>query len=287
VFNYGLKGATPLTHTWTGSLAYLQQTDVVFPPSLSIYTNNIGSDFEVAITSVNGGSGDQNSFNNTYTSKTASVVTYPADFAIFFAANNASNTATAKNETSYKLEDENGNIIVQRNNVPNLTSYSDTVHLQPGCYKFIVTDSGCDGFSWWAYQYYTPNPGSGALRFNYLSFNTSFYNMPGDFGCGLVKYFRVANTVGMPENTSRANDVELFPNPAGNEAYLRFDLNKQQDVTYKIIDLTGKKVYEKKISNVLAVYETIDLSKLAGGSYVVCVELKDGTSMNRKLIIQK
>ncbi|MCE3226786.1 MAG: hypothetical protein K0S32_1337 [Bacteroidetes bacterium] len=290
VFSYGLKNQAPLTHTWTGSLAYLQQTDVVFPPSLSIYTNNVSSDFQIAITSVNGNGPDQNNFNDTYISKTSPpIVTYPKDFVIFFAANNATNTVTQNNETSYKLEDENGNIIMTRNNVPNLTSYSDTVHLQPGCYKLTATDSGCDGFSWWAYQYYTPNPGTGALRFNYTTFNTSFYTMNGDFGCSQVKYFRVANTTSTSVNESviANNFVEVFPNPATDQAFMRFDLKSSQDINYKIIDLTGKIIFRKHLSNVLAVYETIDLHKIASGSYVVCVELKDGTSLNRKLIIQK
>jgi len=287
VFNYGLKNTTPLTYTWTGSLNYLDQTNVTFPPSLSIYTNNIATDFEVSITSVNGNSGDNNSFNNTYISKTAPVQVFPKDFWIITNTNKSTDPITQKNETTWTISDENGNVIVSKNNMNNFSMYTDTIQLLPGCYKFKVEDSGCDGFSWWAYQYYTPNPGNGMLRFNYPNSNSTFFSVNGDFGCNVIKYFRVANTTSIGELVKNENLIEMYPNPVVNELLIRFNLDKLQSIHYKIIDIEGKIVQEDNRNKVMLSLEKIDVTKLINGVYIVSVQLNDGTSVNKKLVIQK
>ncbi|MGZ4044296.1 MAG: T9SS type A sorting domain-containing protein, partial [Bacteroidia bacterium] len=156
-----------------------------------------------------------------------------------------------------------------------------------GCYKFTVTDSGCDGISWWAYQYYNPNPGTGLIRFNYTGTFSTFYQVNGDFGCGMVKYFRVSNTTGLMQSVNSANTIDVFPNPASNEFHLQFDLRKQQTANCKIMDITGKTVLIKKTGKVSLGTETVDISGLPAGSYIINIELEDGSSVNKKLVIQK
>ncbi|MBA3664558.1 MAG: T9SS type A sorting domain-containing protein [Bacteroidetes bacterium] len=287
VFNYGLTGSTPLTYTWTGSLPFLGQTDVVFPPSTAIYAGNTNSDFEVTVVSVNNTNGDQNLFNNVYRSKTIAVPVYVPSFTIKMSTNKATDPNTQKNETSWTLEDENGNIVKSRTNNTNLTLFNDTVTLAPGCYKFKVTDSGCDGISWWAYQYYTPNPGTGTLGFYYTGSYSTFYTVAGDFGCEQVKYFRVSNTTSTLEKIQVTNAINLFPNPASGEFYLQFDLEKPQSVICKVTDLAGKTVLIKKTTKISLGTETIDASKLASGAYLVNLQLEDGTVINKKLLLQK
>jgi hypothetical protein len=287
VFSYGLTGTPPLTYTWTGSLSFLAQADVVFPASTAIYTANGSADFEVNVVSVNGTSGDQNLYNNVYRSKTSPVSVYVPAFTILTSTNKATDPNTNKNETNWTLEDENGNIIKSRINNTNLTLYTDTVYLQPGCYKFKATDSGCDGISWWAYQYYNPNPGNGSIRFNYIGSFSSFYTVNGDFGCEIVKYFRVSATTGLLPVITPVNSIELYPNPASNELQVRFDLDKQQSADLKIADITGKIVVRHTIEKVSLGTETIDTSKLPAGAYLVKITLADGSALNKKLVIQK
>jgi hypothetical protein len=287
VFSYGISGSTPLTYTWTGSLPFLSTTDVVFPPSLSVYTANAVSDFVVNVLSVNGTSGDQNLFNNVYRSKTNPVSVFIPSFVILTSTNKATDPNTQKNETNWTLEDENGNIIKSRINNVNLTLYQDTVNLAPGCYKFKATDSGCDGISWWAYQYYNPNPGNGSIRFNYTGSFSSFYTVNGDFGCEIVKYFRVSNTTGLLPTITPISSIELFPNPAADQLHVRFDLDKKQDAEFIVMDVTGKTVMSRKIKHIALDMQMFDISMLSAGTYLVKVSLEDGTSLNKKLIIQK
>lgn len=288
VFSYGLSNQAPLTHTWTGSIPFLGETDVTFPPSVSIFTNNTAGVFQVSVTAVNGISSDEDNFNNIYSSKTNTVAVFPPDFVVKMYTNNATDPNTIKQETSWKLYDENGAIIAQRNNLNNLTVYLDTVHLQPGCYKMVIDDSGCDGYDWWAYQYYTPNPGTGTLRYDYASFPSTFYTFQGDFGCNLTKYFRVTQTpVSIKNNSINPNLIDVFPNPASNELYIKFDLGKSQQVTYSIKDVTGKIILEKNLNNVMAAYEKVDISNIANGVYFVSLELDNKESFNKKLVIQR
>ncbi|MBA3683241.1 MAG: T9SS type A sorting domain-containing protein [Bacteroidetes bacterium] len=281
VFNYGLVGNTPLSYTWTGNLNFLEETNVVFPPSLSIYTVNAANTFSAAIVSVNGTT-DQNLFNNTYQSQTAPVSVYPASFVIKIFTNNSTALPNNFNETSYTLYDENGNIVIQKDSLPNATLYADTVNLTPGCYKLVVNDVGCDGYKWWA----NTVGGTGNVRFENLGIGNIFYNPNGDIGCQSTKYFVVANTTGLTENIARQNEIEVFPNPATGIAYIKFDLSKNQTVSYTITDISGKLLQQKQIHKMEGGYENVDISKLQNGVYFISVELENKTHITKKLIIQ-
>lgn len=287
VFNYGLQGMAPLTYTWNGSINFLSETNVVFPPSVSVFTNNLSSVFNVSVVSVNGNNGDDNLFNNIYSSVTNTVTTFPSDFVVKLYTNNATDPATGKNETSWKIYDENGVIVSQRNNLNNLTVYLDTINLQPGCYKLSIDDSGCDGYEWWAYSYYTPNPGTGTLRLDYTSFPASFYNFSGDIGCNYTKYFKVAaGAVSIKESTVNKNLIDVFPNPAGNVVYFKIDLQKESNIEYKICDITGKIILEEKLNNIISAYEKINVSQINNGIYFITFELENGEKQTKKIIIQ-
>jgi hypothetical protein len=281
VFNYGLIGNTPLTHTWTGSLNFLEETNVVFPPSLSIYTANATNTFSAGIVSVNGTT-DQNIFNNTYQSQTSNLSIYPGSFIIKIYTNNSTVPSTNFNETSYTLYDANDNVIVQRDSLPNVTLFVDTVNLAPGCYKLVVNDAGCDGYKWWA----NTAAGNGNVRFENIVVGNIIYNPNGDIGCQLVKHFVVANTTDLTENSERQNEIEVYPNPASGMAYIKFDLTKNQNINYSITDVSGKQIQKKTIQNMAGGYEHVDISKLQNGVYFISVELESKTRITKKLIIQ-
>lgn len=282
-FTYGIVGNTPLTYTWTGSLNFLDEALVTFPPSLSIYTTNVTSTFQASVVAVNGNSGDQNLFNNIYRSETTPVSVYPASFVVKIFTNNSTDQATSFNETSYKIYDENGNVVQSRNNLTNATLYTDTINnLTPGCYKLVIDDSGCDGYKWWA----NTAGGNGNVRFENLVIGNIFYNPNGDIGCQLIKYFVVANTTGITENIARQNEIEIYPNPASGSAFIKFDLNKNQTVNYKITDITGKLIQQKTLSKIEGAYEQINISNLSNGVYLVSFELENKLIITKKLIIQ-
>ncbi|WP_317897510.1 T9SS type A sorting domain-containing protein [Aurantibacillus circumpalustris] len=290
VFNYGLKGQTPLTHTWTGSLGYLEERQEVFPTSTVILSGTVSSVFEVSVVSVNGNTGDQNLFNNIYTSETTPVPIYPKDFIIKMYTNNDLNPNNGYSETSWMLTNETGSVIVKRDSLAKTTVYIDTVlNLPAGCYKLEINDTGCDGMSWWA----NTAGGTGSLRFDYTNANNSIATFPGDMGCNYVRYFRVLAPATPPVLTGvktaniNSNNIEVYPNPADNMAYIKFDLTKSQTLSYKIMDITGKIVFQIKTSKIAASYETIDVSHFSNGVYFISVELEDKSVLTKKLVIQK
>ncbi|MEZ5067803.1 MAG: hypothetical protein R2847_04640 [Bacteroidia bacterium] len=61
-------------------------------------------------------------------------------------------TNTAVGQNGYSLIDENGNILVQRmaGSMTANTIYRDTFYVSPGCFRYVITDSGGDGLYWWA-----------------------------------------------------------------------------------------------------------------------------------------
>ncbi|MBA2613546.1 MAG: T9SS type A sorting domain-containing protein [Bacteroidetes bacterium] len=282
VFNYGLIGNTALSYTWTGNLNFLDETLVTFPPSLTIYTNNIVSTFQASVVSVNGVT-DQNSFNNTYVSQTSPVSVYPASFVLKINTNNATNPLTNFNETSYVLYDQNGAVVIARDSLQNVTYYTDTIHnLTPGCYKLVIDDAGCDGYKFWV----NTAPGNGNIRFENLGIGNVFYNPNGDIGCQLIKYFVVANTTGITENIARQNEIGIYPNPANTMAYLQLDLVKDQAINYKITEVTGKLMQQKSLNKISEGYEKIDMSGLENGVYFISVELQNNLIITKKLIVQ-
>lgn len=285
--NYGLHGDTVLSYMWTGSLGFLDTALVVLPASVPILSHTNSAVFEVSVTAANGSTGDQNLFNNIYSSQTIPVAIFPQNFVVKMYTNNSTDPVTLANETSWTLYDEFGAMVAQRNMLANTTVYVDTLMLGPGCYKFVVEDSGCDGMSWWA----NSSAGNGTLRIDYNGLNNSIFLFPGDIGCGFTKYFTVLNPniniVGISNNQPNPDRVDVYPNPASNTAYIKFDLSKGQFVNYRLMDITGKLIKQTKLNNVRAAYESVDLSELNNGVYFISIELQDKSVITRKLVVQK
>ncbi len=279
-FNYGIQGGASDTYTWTGALGFLDETDVVLPPSTSVMSRTVSGTFTVNLTSVNNIPGDGNSFNNTYMSKTLPVTKFPqSSFVIKLMTNNVG-------DNSWTLYDENDNVLYSRNNVVPNTAYLDTVwDLPPGCYRIFLEDGGCDGLSWWA----NTGQGTANLRVDYLGANNTIFLFPNDIGCNFNKSFVIPdfNPVGFPKNSNRTDLIDVYPNPTGSQAYLKLDLLKGQTVTYQLLDINGKVVLQKTIKKSEMSIEPIDVSSVANGVYMLNVSLEDKTTVTKKLVIQK
>jgi hypothetical protein len=286
--SYGLAGYAPDTYTWTGLLNSMEETEVSMMPAAPMFTNAVDANFSVTVVSVNGAGADQNALNDTYRSVAPPVTIYPSDFVVRLFTNNATDPNTQANETSWTLYDAFDNVIASRTSNPNNTVLRDTLSLQPGCYRFKVEDSGCDGYAWWFYPNYPVNPGNGTLRFDDINGFTTLVNFTGDVGCGFTKYFKVLSSinVNIPSFVSN-NVVEVYPNPAGETAYIKLDLNTTQDASYRISDVNGRLIAQKSLSKVVASYEKVDLGGLSNGVYIVSVQLSNGEVFTKKLVVQK
>jgi hypothetical protein len=284
VFNYGLKGLTPLTYTWTGNLAFLAETEVVFPNSSALLSGSVAAVFQVSVVSVNGNSGDQNLFNNIYTSTTTPVDEFPSDFVVKLLTNKSTDPTTQKNEITWKLFDENGNTLVSRSGLSNNTNYYDTLKRLPiGCYKFVINDSGCDGLGWWA----NPNAGNGLMRLDYPGGgNNVFYYFPVDFGCNYTKYFVVksqSDLVGIADSKNQSA-FYLYPTPTDKFVTINKRHVIEKVMSYQFINTIGQVVLENISSEKNE--DLIDVSALVNGVYSVKLRLENGTYLSQKLLIQ-
>lgn len=289
VFNFNLNGGALSTYTWTGTLNFLEETVVDLGSSFSTFMGNNSNQFEVAIAQVNGISGDENAFNDTYRTTFVDVKSYPSKFVVLFYPNAATSSINPGfNEAHWTIRDASGTIVYSRTNALNNTTYRDTVNLPSGCYTFTMDDDGCDGISWWAYQYYTPNPGTGYVRFTAATgLPIPLKNFNGDFGCQITERFTVGYVLDAnnPENVK--NGLQVFPVPAANTINLLFDLKAFQTIEYTMVDITGKQVLQGSIPNAGSDIYPLNTKELADGIYFVKCRFANGDSAVQKVIIQK
>jgi len=283
-FNYGVKGGSILTYTWTGSLNFLDTTTIVFPSSPAALTTTALAVFEVSVTAVNNVAGDDNLFNNIYRSQFLPTAVFPKSFVVRLLTNNAAS------DNFWTLYDDMNNTIVTSGVLTNATVHRDTIlNMPPGCYRLTLNDFSCDGLNWWA----NPNAGAGNLRIDKVDANASVFYFPWDFGCSFTKHFVVLadpppiDTTSVENLNQIPNVIEVFPNPAGNLAYIKLDLSSSLNVSYKVTDINGRVISSKTLGKISAQYEMLDISEMSNGVYLVVVELEGQVPLTKKLVIQK
>lgn len=306
VFSYGVRGQTPSTYTWTtDELTFLNDTLVVLPSLSSALSSSTSTKyFDVSVVSVNGTT-DEDFCNNIYASKIPSVQAMPEEFIVRLAASGPN--AVTVGQTSWALNDENGNTLYSGGGAG-----EELITLEPGCYQFVVSDAGCDGLRFMGNS-------AGNLWFLKPDGASTLYAFVPDFGCGFTKYFYVADTssagktntnvntannslnrnsggvalcgsdVGIAKNSLKKTDVvQIFPNPAQDNAQIKFNFNQSQSVIYKLMDISGRVIQQKNLSNVsVSNNQTIDLTNVESGVYLVSIRLEDNSTITKKLIVQK
>lgn len=283
---YKIDGGSPLTYNWTGNLAFLEEEIIDLGSHPELFSGNQSNRFIVNLTSINGQASDENTFNNTYKSTFVHVKSYPNRFRMYFKTNKAGLPSNQQvNETSWKITDASGTVVYSRENNANDSLYIDTLDLPSGCYTFEMADAGCDGISWWYYQYYSVNPGTGQARFIKENSQSVWKNFNGDFGCGIKENFTVGYVLDVEELDKSEQNFELYPNPASGNIQLVFDNQIAKGLDYQISDITGKIVksdnFKKKHSSVYLV-ETSDFKD---GIYFIRCRFDNGTSVSQKFVI--
>lgn len=280
---YGYPGSPMMSYTWTGSLNFLDTTTVMLPPSNQVMSHTVSAQWQVSLTAVNGAV-DQNQFNDIYRVTAPAVAVFPDTMVVKFYTNK-SQIAGGYNETNWQIVDDFNSVIYSRTQNSITTMYIDTIVLYPGCYRFQLTDAGCDGLSWWA----NTAGGTGSCKFE-KKVGGNIFTFPVDIGCSFEKSFIVQARPQEPDPTGLSgralqNSVELFPNPASDEVWLKIDLELPQGLEIRLSDITGKTVYQRNYKKVQNVYEALDISQFAPGVYIVSSKLSDGSFYTQKLII--
>jgi len=195
------NSTTPLTHNWTGSLAFMQKATISLPVTPAFWAGAQQSNsFHAVITSINGAA-DQYAHNDTMHSSFELPQIFPNQFFVQFYTNNAAS------ESSFDIRDAAGVVLFQRNGMSNSTVYRDTFLLGQGCYSFNVYDSDDDGMSFFA-----NNDGNGSIQLR----NTNggvIQSIGGDFGGGVKYQFNIATPVGVEEMDLKSSIV-VYPNPS-------------------------------------------------------------------------
>ncbi len=83
--------------------------------------------------------------------------------------------------------------------------------------------------------------------------------------------------------SSRLLSLELAPNPAVHETWMRFELSEQTPLRYAVRDLTGRMVYEGNLGNLPAGYfmERIETGNLPAGMYQLELRSDNGVQVKK------
>jgi len=284
---YGLIGGQPATYNWSGNLAFLEEAIVDLGENSALFAGNQSNKFFARIVSTNGQGADEQSINDRYDSQFTAVRSYPNKFVVFFRSNAGGTNVTSggPNETNWTIKDASGTIVASRTNNTHNTTFRDTVDLASGCYTFEMTDDNCDGFSWWVYPNYPVNPGNGTLRFSSATSSATLRNFNGDFGCGFKENFTIGYTLDVEELEQTRNNMQVFPNPASKSIQLVFDIEDQQDVTYSILDISGKEIGKGAFKNTTGKQHLIETGSFNNGIYFIRCNFADGANTSTKFVI--
>ena len=98
----------------------------------------------------------------------------------------------------------------------------------------------------------------------------------------MIDYYAI---VGIEENSGLSN-LNYSPNPASDFVNITFETPEAQNIVCKIIDMNGRVVLTQSFNhNGGAFAETLNVSSLASGIYILNVETNSGKA-GGKIIIQ-
>ncbi|QQS67739.1 MAG: T9SS type A sorting domain-containing protein [Chlorobiota bacterium] len=294
---YGLKGIRKASFKWKGNLKFGESDTVKLTEPFS-WASNIRV-FEVELVSVNNPKNDQNlSINpdssivdeylkdNVMTSTFDETPVLPGKIIILLKTNNAAT------ENYYYIRDAvSGEILFEKNNLENVTTYRDTIDLPSGkCYNFEFYDDGPppsnfplnkDGLSWWA----NTNDGAGYVRILSKD-NKTIKNFQADFGTKFFYQFTTNVSLDVKDFPVEKNKfLYVFPNPSSDKFNIEYFLNDSKGGNLEVFDLVGNKVFSQTLIEDDKTIE-INLSSLIKGNYILKVKPNNGTEeITKKIVI--
>lgn len=225
---YSVNGGTIETYDWTGSLSFLNEEDITLPSTAGLWNSAIpnGSNkFKAKIISVNGGA-DEYVHNNSYTSTFEVADVVVPEFVLEIKTNSKAY------ENKYKIEDADGNIVLERTSLANNTTYNDTLALTVGCYRFVIEDSGKNGIDFWA-----NSDGTGAMKIKTLN-GQQIKKFEGDFGTSYIYEFSVTQSLSLQNQTMYSPSFTVSPIPSND--IINIDVKGNQEGTYNILNTQGQ-----------------------------------------------
>lgn len=244
---YGMNDNFTDTFNWTGNLPFLEEEKVVLPPSNKIDFTKANI-FKVKIEN------DDYADNNSMSSAYAAVPVYPGDLVVVFSSNKAGS------ENSFVINNSEGIEFLSDAGFSAYTDYTDTVHLENGCYTFQFDDSGKDGLS-----FFGNNDGTGSLKLTNANTNKTLKVFPANFGTSIIHHFIVQNIkTGMEKNNKV--EMSLYPNPNNGKFHLQLSSTLACKKELSITNIIGETLFTK-ILNENESQVTLDMRSLQPGIY--------------------
>ena len=253
---YGRKGGTLSTFNWSGSLGFLESTEVTLPqPDWLSSTSN---EFVVTVKNPNGGS-DQYAYNDLMTTSIDYPVVYPTD--IYFELRTNNNGS----HTAYTVKDSQGNDLIYRDNLSANTLYKDTLNLPTDCYTVELTDMGNDGLSWWA----NPSQGTGFFRVRSAKNGAILKTFNPDFGDHIYQQFTVNYSLPVPEIKGEIlSELQVYPDPANDFIRCEFSMPLHSKASIRIMNMLGQTLMTEQVIVSQSIEKVfMDVSHLQNGMY--------------------
>lgn len=279
---YQLVGGTAATYDWTGNLAFNEEEIVDLGNNTGVFSGNESNQFLVKLVGINGQASDENAWNDTYRTTTLGLKEYPSKFRIKFKTNKSFSSTDTFNETNWKILDAAGTTVASRVDNANETTYIDSLDLAPGCYTFVMDDTGCDGISWWA----NPNAGTGSIQWIRQESLGVLKNFSGDFGCQFKESFTVGYLLNTIDIEGSEKQMGVYPNPASNQINVSFSA-PTDNVKYSVMDVTGKIIDQDEVQLNNSTEHSINTENLKNGIYYLWCELSNNQQYSEKFVIQK
>lgn len=268
---YGPIGGNSNTYHWIGSLAFPEKETIELP-SFNWGTWSGSNNFKVTLSKLNG-STDEYINNNIMSVPFETAPVYDRYLIINFLTNNTAN------ENRYQIIDANGNIIFTRSNFLNSTTYRDTLRLPPGCYEFVMYDSGDDGIYFWNH----PNKGRGTLTLRLVG-GGLYKTLNPDFGKEMRFQFAYSSLVSVGDVVRSEMKFDLYPNPISNNLTVNFTVDRLSPVRFEFYNLLGQKIKEISEQSYDAGnhHVQLDVSDILPGIYFI--NIITGFSEQRRMI---
>jgi len=257
---YGIRGKTEKSYAWQGSLPFLIETSITLPydPQLAVAEDG---DIFYARVELNAGT-DENTSNNEYETEIMMADHYDGPFVIEWRTN------FTPQETSYRVEDEAGNVLLQKlgGGLNSNAIYRDTLFDLNGCYRLYISDTDNDGISWWA-----NNDGNGYIRVKQEG--GSWKEVATDFGA-FIQYDFTVGSISSSEDLYFDEAVYSYPNPATEEVFVTGLASWNEKLMLHINDELGRLIFSGQINR--SGQNTLNLTKYtAGQSGMLFISIRD------------
>jgi hypothetical protein len=100
-------------------------------------------------------------------------------------------------------------------------------------------------------------------------------------GGGIFKWGSVRVAAGV--NNNKVENFQVYPNPSNGTFYVKANVNGASNI--KVMDITGRVVFEKEYNTQSLLYTSFDLSNQAQGVYMV--EVREGNNVSVQKIVKQ